>query len=255
MKNRKSFNSVRFEKDSGKNYVVKSVLSKGSADFFVEVYKMAILETKNLKKYYGKGDTQVKALDGVDLSVEDGEFVAIVGTSGSGKSTLLRILLGELSGWEGEVLIDGVSLGSVSPESWRSHCAAVRQRPFLLNTSLRENVLLGTEDSSEKAYRAALSASGLCDVSARLPEGDATPVGPAGSLLSGGERQRVAIARALLRGADVLLLDEPLTGLDPAAKASLRDLLSRLARNRLVVVIDHEGVFDGVADSVITLCP
>ncbi|MCF2622050.1 ATP-binding cassette domain-containing protein [Collinsella tanakaei] len=78
-------------------------------------------------------------------------------------------------------------------------------------------------------------------------------MGPAGSLLSGGERQRAAIARALLRGADVLLLDEPLTGLDPAAKASLRNLLSRLARNRLVVVVDHEGLFDDVANQVIDL--
>ena len=71
--------------------MVKSVLSKGNADFFVEVYKMTILETKNLKKYYGKGDTQVKALDGVNLSVEDGEFVAIVGTSGSGDYVKIRL--------------------------------------------------------------------------------------------------------------------------------------------------------------------
>lgn len=208
------------------------------------------IELRNLAFRYEGGRP---LLGGLTATLSRPSLVVVRGPNGSGKSTLLRILLGELSGWEGEVLIDGVSLGSISPESWRSHCAAVRQRPFLLNTSLRENVLLGTEDSSEKTYRAALSASGLCDVSARLPEGDASPVGPAGSLLSGGERQRVAIARALLRGADVLLLDEPLTGLDPAAKASLRDLLSRLARNRLVVVVDHEGLFDDVANQVIDL--
>lgn len=208
------------------------------------------IELRNLAFRYDDGHP---LLGGLTATLSHPSLVVVRGLNGSGKSTLLRILLGELSGWEGEVLIDGVSLGSISPESWRSHCAAVRQRPFLLNASLRENVLLGTEDSSEKAYRAVLSASGLSDVEERLPEGDASPVGPAGSLLSGGERQRVAIARALLRGADVLLLDEPATGLDPAAKASLRDLLARLARERLVVVVDHEGLFDDVANQVIDL--
>ena len=208
------------------------------------------IELRNLAFRYDDGHP---LLGGLTATLSHPSLVVVRGLNGSGKSTLLRILLGELSGWEGEVLIDGVSLGSISPESWRSHCAAVRQRPFLLNASLRENVLLGTEDSSEKAYRAALSASGLSDVEERLPEGDASPVGPAGSLLSGGERQRVAIARALLRGADVLLLDEPATGLDPAAKASLRDLLARLARERLVVVVNHEGLFDDVANQVIDL--
>lgn len=208
------------------------------------------IELRNLAFRYDDGHP---LLGGLTATLSHPSLVVVRGLNGSGESTLLRILLGELSGWEGEVLIDGVSLGSISPESWRSHCAAVRQRPFLLNASLRENVLLGTEDSSEKAYCAALSASGLSDVEERLPEGDASPVGPAGSLLSGGERQRVAIARALLRGADVLLLDEPATGLDPAAKASLRDLLARLARERLVVVVDHEGLFDDVANQVIDL--
>lgn len=208
------------------------------------------IELRNLAFRYEGGRP---LLGGLTATLSRPSLVVVRGPNGSGKSTLLRILLGELSGWEGKILIDGVSLGSISPESWRSHCAAVRQQPFLLNASLRENVLLGTEDAGEEAYRAALSASGLCDVAARLPEGDATPVGPAGSLLSGGERQRVAIARALLRGADVLLLDEPATGLDPAAKASLRGLLVRLTRKRLVIVVDHEGVFDSVADQVIDL--
>lgn len=208
------------------------------------------IELKNLAFRYEGGRP---LLGGLTATLSRPSLVGVRGSNGSGKSTLLRILLGELSGWEGEVLIDGVSLGSISPESWRSHCAVVRQRPFLLNTSLRENVLLGTEGADEGAYRAVLAASGLDEVAARLPEGDVTPVGPAGSLLSGGERQRVAIARALLRGADILLLDEPATGLDPAAKTSLRNLLSRLAHNRLVVVVDHEGLFDDVANQVIDL--
>lgn len=129
----------------------------------------------------------------------------------------------------------------------------MRQRPFLLNASLRENVLLGAEGAGDRAYCAALTASGLDEVASRFPEGDATSVGPAGSLLSGGERQRVAIARALLRGVDVLLPDEPTTGLDPAAKLSLRNLLARLARKHLIIVIDHEGLFDDVADQIIEL--
>ena len=122
------------------------------------------IELRNLAFRYEGGRP---LLGGLTATLSRPSLVVVRGPNGSGKSTLLRILLGELSGWEGEILIDGVSLGSISPESWRSHCAAVRQQPFLLNASLRENVLLGTEDAGEEAYRAALSASGLCDVAAR----------------------------------------------------------------------------------------
>lgn len=209
------------------------------------------IEVRNLSFRYGEGARPL--LGGLTATFQCPSLVVVGGANGSGKSTLLRVLLGLVDGWEGEVFVDGVSLGDVSPGSWRARCAAVRQRPFLLNASLRENVMFGAGGADDAAYRAVLAASGLDEVAKRLPEGDASPVGPAGSLLSGGERQRVAIARALLRGADVLLLDEPATGLDPAAKASLRDLLARLAREHLVVAVDHEGLFDDVADQVIVL--
>ena len=97
--------------------MVKSVLSKGNTDFFLEENMMNILETRNPKKYYGKGDTLVKALDGVDLNVEDGEFVAIVGTSGSGKSTLLHMLGGLDRPTSGTVILDGKDIFSLKDEA------------------------------------------------------------------------------------------------------------------------------------------
>lgn len=97
--------------------MVKSVLSNGNTDFFLQGHTMTILETKNLKKYYGKGDTLMKALDGVNLTVQDGEFVSIVGTSGSGKSTLLH-MLGELDRpTSGSVTVDGQDIFSLKDEA------------------------------------------------------------------------------------------------------------------------------------------
>lgn len=209
------------------------------------------IEVRGLSFCYGTEGRPL--LGGLTATLTRPSLVVVRGPNGSGKSTLLRILLGTVDGWEGEIAVDGVPLQMISPDSWRARCASVQQRPFMANASLRENVLLGVEGVGEAAYRRALAASGLDEVVARLPRGDASLVGPGGSLLSGGERQRVAVARALVRGADELLLDEPSTGLDPAAKVSLRDLLARLARERLVVVVDHEGLFGAVADRVIEL--
>ena len=190
MKNRKSFNSVRFEKGSGKNYVVKSVLSKGNADFFVEVYKMTILETKNLKKYYGKGDTQVKALDGVNLSVEDGEFVAIVGTSGSGKSTLLHMLGGLDRPTSGSVTVDGKNIFSLKDEALtifrRRKIGFVFQSFNLVPVlTVRENIVLPIQldggKVDERYVGEVVTALGLEKKLNSLP-----------GQLSGGQQQRVA---------------------------------------------------------------
>ena len=253
MKNRKSFNSVRFEKGSGKNYVVKSVLSKGNADFFVEVYKMTILETKNLKKYYGKGDTQVKALDGVNLSVEDGEFVAIVGTSGSGKSTLLHMLGGLDRPTGGTVTVDGKELSAMRDEELtifrRRKIGFVFQNYNLVPVlNVYENIVLPIQldgNAPDKAYvERIIETLGLEAKLQNLPNN-----------LSGGQQQRVAIARALAAKPAIILADEPTGNLDSATSLDVMGLLKVTAQkfSQTIVMITHNEELAQMADRIIRI--
>ncbi len=209
------------------------------------------IEIRDLRFRYGNGDRTL--FNGLNATLMRPSLVLVKGSNGSGKTTLAKVLLGSLTGRTGQVLVDGTPLESISPDSWRAHCSAVSQRPFLLNASVRENVTFGIEGLSEQDYDAAVHLSGLDEVIARLPQGDQTEVGPSASKLSGGERQKVAIARALVRGASILLFDEPASGLDAASKSGLVKLLAALAQDKLVITIDHGDLFDEVADSVICL--
>ena len=256
MKNRKSFNSVRFEKGSGKNYVVKSVLSKGNADFFVEVYKMTILETKNLKKYYGKGDTQVKALDGVNLSVEDGEFVAIVGTSGSGKSTLLHMLGGLDRPTSGSVTVDGKNIFSLKDEALtifrRRKIGFVFQFHYLLpeynvlNNVMLPGLKLGKYSKQELEQRALkhLKTLDIEQHALKMP-----------NQLSGGEKQRVAIARALINDPLIIMGDEPTGNLDRKSGDVVFDIFKKLATdfNQTILIVTHDPDFAHKTDRIITM--
>ena len=253
MKNRKSFNSVRFEKGSGKNYVVKSVLSKGNADFFVEVYKMTILETKNLKKYYGKGDTQVKALDGVNLSVEDGEFVAIVGTSGSGKSTLLHMLGGLDRPTSGSVTVDGKNIFSLKDEALtifrRRKIGFVFQSFNLVPVlTVRENIVLPIQldggKVDERYVGEVVTALGLEKKLNSLP-----------GQLSGGQQQRVSIGRALISNPALVLADEPTGNLDSKNSKEIVGLLKMFNRSyhQTLMVITHDERIALQADRIIAI--
>ena len=187
---------------------------------------MAILQTRELKKYYGAGDTLVKALDGVELSVENGEFVAIIGTSGSGKSTMLHMLGGLDRPTSGTVTVDGRELSTLKDEELtifrRRKIGFVFQAYNLVPVlSVYENIVLPIQldgGAVDESYvREVIAVLGLEKKLDSLP-----------GQLSGGQQQRVAIARALVKRPDILLLDEPLSNLDARLRLEMREEIRRI---------------------------
>lgn len=209
------------------------------------------LEIESLRVAYpGRAEP---ALDGLSLSVQAGEVLALAGPSGCGKSTLLGVLLGLIAPQEGSVRVGGVELDELDPDAWRSQLAWVPQRPHLFAASIAENVRLGRGEAPEEDVRAAIAAAGLADTVANLPEGIETVLGDRGAGLSAGERQRLALARAFVRDAPLLLLDEPTAGLDGYTELEVIDAVRRLARGRTVVLVAHRPALLALADRVLSL--
>ena len=212
---------------------------------------MTVLETKDLKKYYGSGDTQVKALDGVDLTVENGEFVAIVGTSGSGKSTLLHMLGGLDRPTGGSVLVEGRDIFALKDEELtifrRRKIGFVFQSYNLVPVlSVYDNIVLPIQLDGgrvDEAYvNQVIEVLGLEQMLDRLP-----------NQLSGGQQQRVAIARALALHPDILCFDEPTSALDPELTGEVLKVIRSLAEEKTtMIIVTHEMAFArDVADQVI----
>ena len=211
---------------------------------------MEVLQAKNLKKIYGSGNNAVHALDGVDLSVKKGEFVAIVGTSGSGKSTLLHMLGGLDRPTSGTVMVDGQDIFSLKEEALtifrRRKIGFVFQAYNLVPVlNVYENIVLPIELDGGKVNKdfvqQIVQTLGLDD---RL---DALP-----NQLSGGQQQRVAIARALALHPDILCFDEPTSALDPELTGEVLKVLRDLAdRKTTMIIVTHEMHFArDVADRI-----
>ncbi len=199
---------------------------------------------------YGGEGAQI---DGLDLSIPAGTRVAIVGPSGAGKSTLLSLLLRFHDPQRGKVTIDGVDIASVTRDSLRAQMAVVFQDNVLFNTSLRENIRLGSLEASDAEVEAAAKKAEIHKFIMSLPDGYDTIVGERGETLSGGQRQRIAIARALLRDPAILLLDEATSALDQTTEAAINRTLKKIGRGRSLLFVTHRLTSVADMDEIIVM--
>ena len=189
----------------------------------------------------------------VDLTVNPGERIALLGENGAGKSTLLSLIGGLYRPTTGQVLLDGHSVPDV-PEHWlHQQVAMVLQDTFLFSGTLADNIRYGRPDAPDAEVAAAADAALVSEFADQLPDGLDTTVGTGGVGLSGGQRQRVGIARALLVDAPVVLLDEPTTGLDIHAEELVVQALTRLVHGRTVITTTHRPAVTSLATRTVYL--
>lgn len=214
---------------------------------------MKILETKNLKKYYGKGDNTVKALDNVNISIDSGEFVAVIGTSGSGKSTMLHMLGGLDTPTSGTVIVDNKEIFSLKDDELtifrRRKIGFIFQNYNLVpSMNVYDNIVLPIELDGNKPHKAYVDkiifTLGLENKLNNLPNN-----------LSGGQQQRVAIARALATKPAIILADEPTGNLDSKTSLDVMGLLKVTSSqfNQTIVMITHNEEIAQMADRIIRI--
>ncbi|MCY4303429.1 MAG: ABC transporter ATP-binding protein/permease [Aestuariivita sp.] len=214
------------------------------------IVKGGRIELKSVRfKYEGRREI----LKGIDLTVEPGQKIAIVGATGSGKSTIDRLLFRFYDVTDGEILIDGQDIRDVTQASLHAAVGVVPQDTVLFNNTIWYNIAYGREDASNREVLDAARAAQIHDFIVGLPEGYDTQVGERGLKLSGGEKQRVGIARTLLKNPPILLLDEATSALDSGTEFEIKEAIDLASQGRTVVTIAHRLSTIVEADKIFVL--
>ena len=192
---------------------------------------------KNVRFAYNNTDKPV--LHELNLHVNKGETIALVGESGAGKSTILNLVIGFNFATDGVVTIDGHDMRDIDLRSYRKHLAVVPQTSILFSGTIRDNITYGIDYFDEEALNKVVDAANLRDLIDSLPDGLDTVVGEHGGKLSGGQRQRVSIARALMRNPEVIVLDEATSALDSISEKLIQEALNNLTKDRTTFIVAH----------------
>ncbi|WP_126425357.1 ABC transporter ATP-binding protein [Brevibacillus marinus] len=201
-------------------------------------------------RYRDEGEYVLKD---INLTIEPGETVAIVGMSGGGKSSLISLLPRFWDVSEGRILIDGVDIRDVKQRDLRSHIGMVLQDNILFSESAKLNILMGKPDATEAEIVAAAKAANAHDFISELPDGYDTELGERGVKLSGGQKQRIAIARVFLKDPAILILDEATSALDLESEHMIQESLARLAKGRTTIIVAHRLSTITHADKIVVM--
>lgn len=207
------------------------------------------IEFRNVQFAYG--DRTI--LDGINLKIEKGKMIALVGASGAGKSTMVDLIPRFHDVTSGEILIDGLNIKECKIEDLRRLIGVVSQDPILFNDTIQNNITLGTGGASQEKIEEAARIAHADNFIREKAEGYNTIVGDRGAKLSGGERQRVTIARAVLKNPPILILDEATSSLDTESERIVQDAINKLMQNRTCVVIAHRLSTVQHADEIIVM--
>lgn len=209
------------------------------------------IDCKGISFHYK--DDLPAVVEQLDVRFRQGERVAILGKMGSGKSSLLRLLVGLYPLSTGTITVAGVDLRQIEPVELRTRIALVNQDPRFMYGTLRDNLVMGAPYASDEELMAAVKMTGVSDIIAAHPMGFGMPVSERGENFSGGQKQAIALARAILSNPDVLLLDEPTSGMDMGSERMILQALIPAMEGRTVIIVTHRPAVLKYVDRVIVM--